>query len=146
MSSPNALNLLIELAEKEVELAAEGLGRAIKAQNSAEEKATMLRHYRQDYVNHLHQSLANGLSKEVHLNYQNFLHKLDEAIVGQDSVVISAQYQVKKERQFWQEAQKKKLSYEVLVKRAQKKEQQKTIKHEQKMMDEYAMRSKRIFV
>lgn len=143
MSAPNALNVLIELAEKEVELATESLGRAIKAQNDAEEKGAMLRSYRQDYVANLHKSLANGLNKEMHLNYQNFLLKLDQAIDGQDSVIISAQYQVQKEREVWQEAQRKKLSYEVLVKRAQKKEHQKALKKEQKMMDEYAMRSKR---
>ncbi len=143
MASSSVLHTLIELVEKELEQAGQNLALANRALMDAEEKGNMLRDYRQDYLSNLTKQMERGLTLEVHQNYQNFLNKLEQAIRGQEEVILSARYQVEKERAVWQEAQRKKLSYEVLVKQKQKKEHLSALKKDQKLMDEYAMRIKR---
>jgi len=143
-SSSNVLNTLMDLASKALELAAENVTKANKVLKEAEEKGDMLHGYRQDYVDNLSKLLEKGLAKEIHNNYQNFLKKLDQAISGQEEIIVLAQYKVKTEREIWQEAQRKKLSYEVLLKRKRKTAHHQALKVDQKMMDEYAMRAKRI--
>jgi flagellar FliJ protein len=86
--------------------------------------------------------MSLGLSKEGYQNYQNFLQKLDQAINGQDELVSHAERSLKVQLEKWQEAQRKKLSYEVLVNRSEAKAHKLELKRDQKMMDEYAMRSK----
>ncbi|HQN64399.1 MAG TPA: flagellar export protein FliJ [Methylophilus sp.] len=137
------MHTLIELVEKELEQAGQNLALANRALKDAEEKGNMLQDYRQDYVGNLSRLMEKGLTIEAHQNYQNFLNKLEQAIQGQKEIIVSTRYQVEKERAIWQEAQRKKLSYEVLMKQKQKKEHLLALKKDQKLMDEYAMRAKR---
>lgn len=143
MASSHALATLMELVEKELDQAGERLAHANRALMEAEEKGGMLHGYRQDYVDNFARMAGNGLPKEAYGNYQNFLGKLEQAIQGQQEVIVNARYLVEKERELWQEAQRKKLSYEVLIKRQEKKAHQQAQRKDQKMMDEYAMRAKR---
>ena len=143
MASYSVLHTLIELVEKELEQAGQNLALANRALKDAEEKGNMLQDYRQDYVGNLSRLMEKGLTIEAHQNYQNFLNKLEQAIQGQKEIIVSTRYQVAKERAIWQEAQRKKLSYEVLIKQKQKKEHLLALKKDQKLMDEYAMRAKR---
>lgn len=144
MSSPKTvLKTLLDLANNELESAVESMVKAKKALDEEQEKGSMLRGYRQDYIDNLVKQLEKGLGKETHNNYQNFLKKLDQAISGQAEVIVSAEYQLTKARKVWHEAQRKKLSYEVLLKRKSKKEHHTALKLDQKMMDEYAMRTVR---
>jgi len=141
--SNNVLNTLLKLAEEELDSAVESMAKVKRAFDEAKEKGDMLHGYRQDYVNNLAQLLKKGLGKETHNNYQNFIRKLDQAISGQEELIIAAQYQLKVQREIWQEIQRKKMSYEVLLKRAKKKENLLNAKKDQKMTDEYASRPKR---
>ncbi len=143
MASSTALNTLIELVERELDTVSERLALANRALSDAEEKGNMLRDYRQDYVNTFAKLMRQGLTKEMHNNYQNFLGKLEQAIDGQEEIIVSARYQIEREREIWIEAQRKKLSYEVLIKQKQQKAHHLVLKKDQKMMDEYAMRAKR---
>lgn len=141
-TSSSALTMLFDLASEEAELAAKNLAVANKALKEAEEKSTMLGGYKQGYVEHLNTQLATGLGKEQHLNYQHFLQNLQQAIDGQEDVIVSAQYERDQKREILQVAQRKKMSYEVLIKRAKKKALLIEGKRDQKMMDEFAMRAK----
>jgi flagellar protein FliJ len=142
-ASTNALNTLLDLAKNELDVAIAHMVQAKKALDEAREKGNMLRGYRQDYVDNLTKLLGKGLGKETHNNYQNFLKKLDQAITGQAEVVISAEYEHANACKIWQELQRKKLSYEILLARKSKKAHHTALKIDQKMMDEYAMRAKR---
>ncbi len=142
-ASTNVLNTLLDLAKNELDVAIAHMVQAKKALNEAKEKESMLRDYRQDYVDNLTKLLEKGLGKETHNNYQNFLKKLDQAITGQAEVVISAEYQHANACKFWQELQRKKLSYEILLARKSKKAHHTALKLDQKVMDEYAIRAKR---
>lgn len=135
--------MLFDLACKEVDSAAKDLAVANQILKEAKDKSEMLNGYRQDYVNKFNQQLKTGLGKESHLNYQYFLQNLQQVIQGQADVIISAQYESEKVLEVLQVAQRKKMSYETLIKRAEKKAMMKANKQEQKMMDEFAMRAKR---
>ncbi len=142
-ASNSTLTTLVNLASEEVELATKDLAAANQALKVEQEKKAMLQTYKQDYINQYNAQLQNGLGKELHLNYQRFLQNLGQAIDGQDEMVISAEYERDKKRAILQKAQQKKMSYEVLISRAEKKALLKANKREQKLMDEFAMRAKR---
>ena len=142
-ASSSAVNMLFDLANEEAELAAKQLAIANKAYQEAQQKSEMLNSYKQDYIDYLNQLLAKGLTQETHRNYQNFLQKLEQAISGQQELVVGADYERGKARAMLQVAQRKKMTYEVLIERAKKKAVQLANKREQKLMDEFAMRAKR---
>ncbi len=139
----NVLKMLKEIAAKEVDLAAEALAQAMKAASEAQSKYELLLEYRQDYAKNLNKILEAGMGAEAYQNFQNFFKKLDQAIAGQLDVVEMTKPQVTIQRQLWQESQRKKLSYEVLSQRSDKRELKVEQKKDQKMMDEFAMRISR---
>lgn len=142
--SSSALTMLFDLASKDAELATKKLGIANKELKDAQEKSKMLHDYKQDYIAHLNVLLEKGLAKELHLNYHKFLQKLEQAISGQEELVVGAKYEQDKARAVLQAAQRKKMSYEVLIERVKKKAVNVANKKEQKLMDEFAMRAKRM--
>ncbi len=143
MASSSALQMLLDLASDEVDEAAKNLATANKALKAAQESSAMLKGYKQDYIDHFNQQQQAGLGKEIHLNNQYFLQNLEQAIGAQADVVVSTQYDRDNMQQVLQAAQRKKMSYEVLIKRAEQKAMAKMNKREQKMMDEFAMRAQR---
>ena len=140
MASSNVLGMLKGIATKEVDEATEALAKAMKLANEAQAKQDMLNEYRLDYVKNLNKILEAGMGAEAYQNFQNFFGKLDQAIAGQQEVVELANQQVKVQKQLWQESQRKKLSYEVLSDRTDKRVFKVEQKKDQKMMDEFAMR------
>lgn len=143
MKSANVLKMLQEISAKEVDMAAEDLAKAMKSVSEAKAKHTMLLEYRQDYEKNLKKVSGSGMGAEAYQNFQNFFTKLDQAIVGQLEVVEMAEQNVKVSRHLWQESQRKKLSYDVLLNRSDKREYKVEQKKDQKMMDEFAMRATR---
>ena len=142
--SSSALTMLFDLAKEETELAMKQLAVANKKLKEAQQKSAMLQEYKQDYIEHLNVLLAQGLTKQSHLNYHNFLQKLEQAISGQTEVTLAAEYERNKALGILQIAQRKKMSFEVLIERANKKAVKIANKRDQKMMDEFAMRAKRM--
>ncbi len=142
-ASNSTLTTLVNLASEEVELATKDLAAANQALKVEQEKKAMLQTYKQDYINQYNAQLQNGLGKELHLNYQRFLQNLGQAIDGQDEMVISAEYERNKKRAILQKSQQRKMSYEVLISRAEKKALLTANKRAQKLIDEFAMRAKR---
>ena len=138
--STNVLNMLQGIASKEVDEATEALAKAMKVAAEAQSKQDMLNEYRLDYVKNLNNILEAGMGAEAYQNFQNFFGKLDQAIAGQQEVVELANQQVKAKKFLWQESQRKKLSYEVLSDRSEKRVLKVEQKKDQKLMDEFAMR------
>jgi flagellar protein FliJ len=141
--SIGVLKALKEIAAKETDLAAEALAEAIKASDEAHRKLDVLSGYRQDYVDNLNNLMESGMSAEVYRNFQSFLKKLDQAVAGQQEVIAFINRQVSVQRALWQECQRKKLSYDVLSQRSDKREYKVQQKLDQKNMDEFAMRASR---
>ena len=140
MATRSPLETLIELAVRETDDAAKKLGVAIRAQQDHEKKLTVLQDYRDDYAQRLQQTQMNGMTPMQYRNFQAFLAKLDNAIKGQAQFVELAQQRVERERATWQEAERKRMSYNALQSRADKEALQRENKRDQKMMDEHATR------
>lgn len=140
MSEHSPIATLITLADKEAEQLAQHLGIALKAHQEQEQKLALLLQYRDDYAKRYQQNMVNGLGIACHQNFRDFLNRLDEAIAGQQGLVEHALHSVNCERNAWQTAEKKRLSFNTLAQRAQHQLQQQTLRSEQKSTDEYATR------
>lgn len=138
-----ALTLLQDRAVKAVEAAQKEYAQAIKKVDGAKQQAEMLQNYKQGYREGLDKSMEKGLTIDTLQNYNNFLNKLDEAIATQAQVIEMAEAELSVYRSALQSCQKKKLSYDVLIERANKVQQKAELKRDQKMMDEFAMRAMR---
>lgn len=138
--STAVLKMLQEMATKEVDLATEALAKALKVLAEAKSKEDLLMSYKQDYLTGMNKTLGAGVSVDAYQNYQQFMNKLEQAITGQLDTVKYAEGQVKVQKQLLQESQRKKLSYDVLLERADKRALKIEQKRDQKMMDEYASR------
>jgi flagellar protein FliJ len=141
--SISVLKALKEIATKEADLAIEALAQTMKAEEEAQSKKKLLQEYRQDYINNLNNLMETGMSAEMYRNFQKFFNKLDQAVIGQEEVVEFAKQQVQVQRQLWQESQRKKLSYEVLLQRSDKRVLKAEQRKDQNMTDEFAMRISR---
>lgn len=141
--STAVLKMLHEMAVKEVELATEALAKALKAVDEAKNKEAMLEGYKQDYLDNLKKSLDAGVTVDAYQNYHQFMGKLEQAITGQREAVKFAEGKLQVQRQLLQECQRKKLSYDVLLERADKRASKAESKRDQKMMDEFASRISR---
>lgn len=140
MATSSALGTLIELATRDTDEAAKRLGQCMKAAEDCEQKLALLTQYRDDYAARFQQSLTTGLTAMGYRNYQQFLDKLDQAITAQQQIVRDAHARVEREKTAWQACERKRMSYGTLAERAEKAQQQKDNKRDQKQMDEHAAR------
>ncbi|MGH8807321.1 MAG: flagellar export protein FliJ [Noviherbaspirillum sp.] len=140
MATSSALDTLIELTTKATDEAAKRLGRAVRSTEDAEKKLALLLQYRDDYAARFQANLMSGVSASGYRNFQLFLDKLEDAINGQQRVVQDAQRRVRNERSAWQLSERKRMSYDTLATRAQKEQQLKETRRDQKQTDEFAAR------
>jgi flagellar FliJ protein len=140
MATQSALTTLIELAQRNTDDAAKRLGMALKAVEEAEQKLQMLLGYRDDYANKLDAAQVSGISPAAYHNFVAFMGKLDNAINGQREVLKHAQFKSGKEKEAWQECERKRLSFKTLSDRAAEEALRLENKRDQKLMDEHAAR------
>lgn len=141
MAQYSAIQTLIELANKEAEQLAKRLGVAIRNHQESEQKLTVLQQYREDYSQRYEVGMAAGLGISNHHNFRVFLAKLDDAIIGQMAIVRQMLAAIETERQVWQAAERKRMSFDTLAQRAQQQAYQQTLRRDQKSTDEYASRA-----
>jgi flagellar FliJ protein len=140
MASTQQLETLIDLARRETDDAAKRLGAALKAAADAEEKLNMLIGYREEYGRRFDVSQQQGITPMAYRNFQAFMEKLDTAIKGQQEVVRHSKARGDQEKQLWQDAERKRMSFSTLRDRAAAQELKKEAKRDQKAMDEHASR------
>ncbi|KQV54614.1 MULTISPECIES: flagellar export protein FliJ [unclassified Duganella] len=140
MASTQQLETLIDLAQRETDDAAKRLGAALKAVAEAEEKLNMLVGYRDEYGRRFDASQQQGITPMAYRNFQAFMEKLDTAIQGQQEVLRHSKVRGDQEKQMWQDAERKRMSYSTLRDRAEAQELKKEAKRDQKAMDEHASR------
>lgn len=140
MASTQQLETLIDLARRETDDAAKRLGAALKAVADAEEKLNMLVGYRDEYGRRFDASQQQGITPLAYRNFQAFMEKLDTAIKGQEDVLRHTKVRGDQEKQAWQDAERKRMSFSTLRDRAHAQELKKEAKRDQKAMDEHASR------
>lgn len=140
MASTSTINMLIDLATKECDKAAQELGKSLRAAEETEKKLAILLQYRDEYNSRFQINQAEGLTIQDYRNFQFFLEKLDQAISGQQQIVLESKRRVEGSQKAWQSAEHKKMSYDTLAERKQKIVQRKEARRDQKETDEFAAR------
>ena len=137
---PSPISILIELAEKATDDAALRLGVATRSVKELEEKLALLQQYRDDYTQRMQEGMQAGLSMQNLRNFQFFLKKIDDAVLGQQQLVRDAHYRRQREQSNWQENERKRMSYKTVEQRSEKIVRQKEERRDQKQTDEHANR------
>ncbi len=140
MATSSAIEMLIELATKNCEMAAQELGKSIRSAEETDKKLSLLLQYREDYTARFQAEQAEGLSIAGYRNFQLFLDKLEQAIAGQQQIVRESKKRIEENQRAWQAAEHKKASYDTLAERKRKEAQRKETRRDQKQTDEYVTR------
>jgi flagellar FliJ protein len=138
MTKRSALDTLLELAQLRTDEAAKRLG-ALNAQGlDMEAKLDLLTQYRNEYQERFQISMRQGLTASDWRNYQDFLDKLNAAIIQQREMVASVRQRVTVSEVAWQSARRTLNSYGTLAQRQAHAHEQRMARHEQKETDERA--------
>lgn len=138
MTKRSALDTLLELAQTRTDDAARRLG-ALNTQGvDMETKLTLLTEYWNEYSARFQISMKQGITAADWRNYQEFLNKLDDAIVQQREVLAATRQRVEAGQVAWQSAKRTLKSYDTLAQRQAGAEMLRMARHEQKETDERA--------
>ena len=138
MTKRSALDTLLELAQTRTDDAARRLG-ALNTQGvDMETKLALLTEYWNEYSARFQISMQRGITAADWRNYQEFLNKLDAAIVQQREVLVATRQRVEAGQVAWQSAKRTLKSYDTLALRQAGAEMLRMARHEQKETDERA--------
>jgi flagellar protein FliJ len=140
MADPTPLQMLIELAQEELDAAAQRLGRAQRDRNDVEKQLNALIDYRNEYYTRFTTSAQLGMAAGNMRNFQAFIDTLDAAIEQQRRQLANATARVEAAKPEWQKQKQKLGSYEVLQARGEAAEALKAARREQKDADEFGAR------
>ena len=141
MPTTSSLKLLLDLAQQRTDSSARKLGKLNLQQQEAERKLKLLLQYRHTYQSHFQNSTEKGIDHIEWLNFIAFMNKLDAAITEQRQTVLYAENQRIEGGNEFLSCQRKLKSYDTLTQRQQSEENQKQLKLEQKVQDEFASNS-----
>lgn len=142
MTKPFPLQTVLELMQERSDEATQQLAHLIAAEQDAKKKLDMLLQYRDEYAARFSEAAQNGLSPVQWKNFQDFLARLDEAIVSQRKVVAQQVLNTQEGQQNWQHHRKKLKAFDTLADRHYSSENTKEVKQDQKLQDEFAARGK----
>ncbi|KKB64206.1 hypothetical protein WM40_06825 [Robbsia andropogonis] len=134
---------LIDLAQQEVDAAAQALGALQRQRDDMFGKRKNLDGYRVEYEQQLAQAARDGMTMGQRRNYQAFLGTLGTAIDQQQTQVEMLDRKIEVARLLWQQKKQKLSSFETLETRARQAQEQRTARYEQRMTDEFAARRAR---
>lgn len=142
--STATLQFLKDMAAQEVEAAMQAMASAMKTLEDAKAQEAMLQQYQAEYAQQLNIATSKGMDAGLYQNFRGFAQQLEQAVTGQQTQLSHLEANVSLKLQAWQAAQRKQKSYEVLLNRAEQQAQKVQLKRDQKLMDEFAGRAKRI--
>ena len=140
MAKSFPLQPLIKLAQHQNDSATRKLGQLNMQQQNAQQKLETLQQYRRDYQSRLQEAARNGMNPAELRNFQEFINKIDEAIMQQTRVVEQSKASTQTGRNEFDSAQRKLKSFDTLRQRHVKTQKQVAEKSEQKMLDEHTGR------
>ena len=79
MAQSFSLQPLLELMQTRTDEATRQLGKLIAAEQNAKSRLQMLEQYREEYAQRLREATAQGITRSVLHNYQDFLARNDQA-------------------------------------------------------------------
>src|SRR3989338_123997 len=137
MAKPFSLQTLMNLAQHQNDSATRKLGQLNKQQQSAQQQLETLRQYRRDYQTRLQESTQGGMDHAELRNFQEFINKLDEAIVQQLHAVEQSKVSTQTGRGEFDSTRRKLKSFGTLKQRHTDEQKKIAEKSEQKLLDEH---------
>ncbi|NLQ16536.1 flagellar export protein FliJ [Marinomonas sp. M1K-6] len=137
MKKSHRMQILVDLARRKEDAAAQQLARDKAKVMHDEQKLNELREYAGQY-----ESERNllGLSAYLTTNYQHFVNRVQQAIVQQEAAVGRAEQQADMSMRRWSQARSKTKSMDWLKEKNHKAELAVEERQEQRQSDEFAMR------
>lgn len=141
MAQKFALQRIQKIADHQTDAAAASLGALNQELHAREGKLMLLFRYRTEYQERLQRAAADGLDGATLRNYQDFLQRLEHAIMQQHALVVEARTRAEHGRLQWQKQRRKSMTYDTLSRRFELRELREEAMREQKQQDELATRS-----
>ena len=136
MSKTFSLQPLVDLAHQKNEAATRKLGQLNQQQQTAQGKLEALQQYRRDYQTKLQEAMQQGMEPVALRNFQDFIDRLDKAILQQNQVIEKAKRVVQTGRHELMDTTRKMRSFDTLAQRHVESEMKVEAKKEQRMQDE----------
>lgn len=135
----DALQLVYELREKQVEQALQAYKSAQKALFSQRQQLNNLQQYRNQYIHQLSEKGSQGLSIGDLSKYQQFIVQIDQGLTQHQQGLVKFEYDVQAHKKMWIASQVScKAMGMLLAKKAQKKVAL-ADKKEQQLLDEFSI-------
>ncbi|WP_061709584.1 flagellar export protein FliJ [Pseudenterobacter timonensis] len=141
MAQNGALATLKDLAEKEVDDAAQQLGAMRRGYQQAEEQLRMLMDYQQEYRTSLNSDMVQGIGSQRWINYQQFIQTLEVAIEQHRQQLNQWSSKVERALDFWREKKQRLQAWTTLQERQTAAAALAENRLDQKKMDEFAQRA-----
>lgn len=141
MAKPFSLATLMNLVEHDNEAATRKLGQLNQLQQGAQEKLDTLQEFRRDYQAQMQKGVQEGMSPAELRNFQQFIYKLDEAILQQRRKLESSKASTQLGRNEFDAMRRKLKSLDTLRQRHEESERKRADKAEQKALDEHTGRA-----
>ncbi|MDR0777728.1 MAG: flagellar export protein FliJ [Azonexus sp.] len=140
MAQPFTLQPLLDLMQTRTDEATRQLGRLIAAEQNQRNRLLMLEQYRDEYAQRLRDASADGVTRRILDNYQDFLARIDEAISQQSIVVNDSERSTKAGQEHWREQNTRLKAIDTLSQRHDARERYREGRQEQKLLDEFSTR------
>lgn len=140
MAQPFSLQPLLEVMQTRTDEATRKLGQLIAAEQNQRSRLQMLEDYRAEYAQRMSEATAQGVTRLVLHNYQDFLARIDQAIEQQRLTVMDSENSTKAGQEHWKNQNKQLKAIDTLSLRHDARERYKEGKQEQKQQDEFSSR------
>ena len=141
MTKPFNLQPLLDLMQTRADESTRRLGQLIAAEQSAKSRLQLLEQYRDEYAQRYREAAAQGLTRTALRNFQDFMARIDDAIVQQGRVVADSERSTAAGQDAWREQNKRLKAIDTLSQRHDARERYRETRQEQKEQDEFAARS-----
>lgn len=140
MAQTFPLQTLLELMQNRTDEASRKLGQLITAEQSQRSRLQMLEQYRDEYAQRMREATAEGITRLILRNYQDFLARIDEAIEQQRQAVQNSELSTKAGQTEWRNQNTKLMAIDTLSSRHDARERYRENKQEQTILDEFSSR------
>jgi len=131
---------LVHLAHQKNDGATRKFGQLIQQQQAAQTKLHTLEQYRKDYQTRLQQAVRNGIDQTNLRNFQDFIHRLNEAVAQQQNTIEQMHHLIQAGRDELANTQRNMKSFDTLAQRHLENEKKLEGKIEQRQQDEHSGR------
>lgn len=144
MTKPFPLQTLLDLSQLRMDDAAKRLGQLLAGEQEASSRLALLQQYRAEYHGRFVAAARDGIGRDVLNNYQNFLNRLDDAIVQAQLMVEQSKQRTAVGQREWIDKRGEVKAYDTLSQRHQRREQGIENRKEQKVQDEHTARKHQV--